>query len=149
VRYIVRMDLFKQHVNDALRVVAKFSRSTVATAKLTEKMGKRLVSYCPTRWNTVYFVLERLVELKDAVNTICIELDFEVLQPATWKILLSLKELLKYFSMFSEEVASQSSVTISLVLPRYTVLLERLKLVRIAFIRTFEFDNNDLFLGFG
>jgi len=127
------MDIFKEHVSKALHLVAKFSRSTVGTSNLTEKTGKRLISYCRTRWNTVYFVLERLLELKDAVNSVCIELDFEVLQPTTWKILASLKELLQHFAFFSEEISSQTGVTISLIIPRYTVLQQRLKLVGTIF----------------
>ena len=85
------------------------------------------MSHCPTRWNTVYFVLERLLQLKTEVSDVCQLLSFDSLQPSQWKELLVLKDLLQPFTQFSEDLASAEKATSSLVIPYIITLKEKMQ----------------------
>jgi len=51
----------------------------MATEKLISKCGKTVVTDCSTRWNSVYFMVSRLTEIKFAVNEVMDEMKWDSL----------------------------------------------------------------------
>ena len=61
-------------IKSAKIIVAFYNRSTKATKKLKEFQGQlnlpnhKLVTDCPTRWNSTYYMLQHLLEQKAAIT---------------------------------------------------------------------------------
>jgi len=55
------------------RIVSRVRKSTVADEKLKHKTGKVLLSDNSTRWNSTYRMVERITEIRDAVNEVLTE----------------------------------------------------------------------------
>ena len=54
---------FKSAVVQAQKIVLKVNKSCKATEMLVKLAGKKLVSNCPTRWDSMFLMIERLVLL--------------------------------------------------------------------------------------
>jgi len=64
------LDKFKELMKRAHAVVRKFNSSTKATERLIAICGKKLVKDCPTRWNSKFLTLERLIDAKDQLKVV-------------------------------------------------------------------------------
>lgn len=64
--------------------VKKFSRSTTGIQKLMRQTGYALVRPSATRWNVMYFVAQRLLEVKNDVIKICQEQNWDCLIASEW-----------------------------------------------------------------
>ena len=125
----------KKLLAEARKVVAHFHHSCIATQHLLEKQKvhkpegnpKKLVQDVPTRWNSSYYMLQRLVELKVSVSAVLTD---PVLTPKSEHRALLLKE--KRWALAEELVSAlqlyekatnvtvlsgQQYLTISSVLP--------------------------------
>ncbi|XP_049946251.1 E3 SUMO-protein ligase ZBED1-like [Schistocerca serialis cubense] len=78
---------------------------------------KKLVQEVPTRWNSTLCMLERIVEIKDAVKTSLAlsTVDFEQLTDEEWNICSELGFVLKPFAQVSTQLSAESYPTGSLV----------------------------------
>lgn len=80
---------------------------------LVKLAGKKLVSNCPTRWDSMFLMIEHLVLLKDHVNTV---LDKQV-TISQWKQLQAIPWLLQPFGHNTNVATSEDSTTICMVIP--------------------------------
>ena len=64
---------------------------------------KKLVKNCPTRWDSLFLVICRMLEVKEHLTTVLEELEWEKLNVAQWKQLSSIETLLKPFKGPSDE----------------------------------------------
>ncbi|XP_072400479.1 zinc finger BED domain-containing protein 4-like [Diabrotica undecimpunctata] len=85
-------------------LVAHFKRSTSATAKLLDvqkqsgKIPKKLLQYVSTRWNSTYYMLERILDLEEAVRTTMALLDKDnlpIIVVEEWQLLKHVKKVLE------------------------------------------------------
>ena len=64
-------------IKTAKAVVAFYNHSTKGTERLTELQEQvsltkhKVLSDCPTRWNSTYYMLTRLLEQKPAITVMC------------------------------------------------------------------------------
>lgn len=79
------------------------------------------------RWNSIYSLIERLIEQKDVVNALCIEYDtIPELNVAEWNILRALKTILQ--PIYETTTALQSRREhLGTVIPTYKALVYKLK----------------------
>ncbi|XP_047004627.1 zinc finger BED domain-containing protein 4-like [Schistocerca americana] len=79
---------------------------------------KKLVQEVPTRWNSTLYMLERIVEIKDAVKTslVLFTVDFEQLTDEEWNICSELCSVLKPFAQVSTQLSAESYPTGSQVI---------------------------------
>ena len=65
---------FKSALNKAKQIVKKVNKSCKATEMLVKAAKKKLVSDCPTRWDSTYLMISRLLGVKDHINAVLEEL---------------------------------------------------------------------------
>lgn len=56
------------------RMVGRIRKSSVATEKILERSGKSLIADVTTRWNSTYYMIQRLLSIKTIVNEILSEM---------------------------------------------------------------------------
>ncbi|KZR96972.1 Uncharacterized protein APZ42_008390, partial [Daphnia magna] len=61
-----------------LPLINRFSKSGVAVEKLKYLAVKKLLKVVPTRWNSFFYVCNRLSKLKEAVIKVCLERGWEI-----------------------------------------------------------------------
>lgn len=114
----------------AKRIATHFGHSSLACDKLKkiqEEHGfsvKKVIQDVPTRWNSTFYMLERLQELKRSIIIYCAEqenLGFNSLTSNQWELLNSAVRLLRPFEEVTKTVSSTESV-ISDVIPIITSL---------------------------
>lgn len=106
------------------KIVGHFSHSSSAVQKLKaiqkelDMPENKLVQDVPTRWNSTFYMLQRLLEQKRAVNVYASENDtsLSVLSSNQWNLLSSLINLLKPFEQITKEMSSEVAL-ISQVIP--------------------------------
>ena len=65
---------FKQFANvntiidNVKRIINVFAHSSVGTQMLQNIIGKKLVAFSNTRWNIIYLVMKRMIQLKIGIN---------------------------------------------------------------------------------
>ena len=111
----------KQVLRSAHALVRKFNKSGKATEKLVNLCGKKLLSTCPTRWNSTFLMISRLLEVRSSLAMVLQELNWDDLSNRDWKILENMYELLRPFARYTTLTGAEETTTISMVLP---VLLE-------------------------
>ena len=80
---------FSKLIGKVKAVVKKFNKSSKATEKLRYLCNKKLVSNCPTRWNSLYLVIDRLLNVKTSLISVMEELEWDGLSGKRWKIFRS------------------------------------------------------------
>ncbi|CAG5100699.1 Similar to ZBED1: E3 SUMO-protein ligase ZBED1 (Homo sapiens) [Cotesia congregata] len=93
----------------------------------------RLISHSPTRWNSAYDMVERLVEQRKAVE--CVLLDKEIttkkmmkkllLNESDWTYLRDVIKIFKPFEVATRLMSSESQSTLSMVRPTVYSLLKK------------------------
>jgi hypothetical protein len=79
-----------------LGLVKKFTKSGVATESLKEFSGKTLLRVAKTRWNSFYYVCDRLLAIREHVMTICNSKDWPI--TFSWADVTTMHQLLKPFA---------------------------------------------------
>ena len=136
---LVVVDSFKevkelQEVRDKVSRVVKLTRqSTVAKEKLDRiqqslgKSPKKLIQDCPTRWNSLYEMLQRFAELKEAVSLLLIEpgmdKDVGTLSSTDWEVIKLAIKLLGPCYEATVELSGEKMSTGSKAIPMSKMLM--------------------------
>jgi len=125
---VIKDSIFSQrYVIDILAkcrsIVGHFKHSASATTRLHELQSElnmkivQLVQDVPTRWNSIFNMLQRLLEQRRAVTLYCAEKGAATnLDPEQWAIIETLVQLLMPFEEITRDV-SNTRASISLVIP--------------------------------
>jgi hAT family C-terminal dimerisation region len=118
-------------------IVGHFRHSTQATAKLEaiqKSLGitdddiiqHRLIQDVPTRWNSTFYMLERLLEQKKAVSLYTLEANIPILDAHQWNFL---EQIVHTLRPFEEETrtASLATSTASMIIPSARLLMRFLQ----------------------
>ena len=108
---------FKATLKTALTIVKKVNKSCRASERLVQLAGKKLTKNCPTRWDSLFLVICRLLEVKQHLNTVLEELQWDGLTATNWKNLASIEGLLKPFAHHTNITSSEKTTTIAMVIP--------------------------------
>ena len=111
----------KRCLQSASRLVKKFAKSVSATEKLISLAGKKLTSACPTRWNSTYLMISRLLEVRSYVTDVLQQMEWDNMPNSEWKTLESLRDLLEPFARYTDLTSAEEFTTLSMVIP---VLME-------------------------
>ena len=85
-------------------------------SKVKKATGKVLLSDNNTRWNSTYRMVERLIQVKDAVNDILTEQKADTLLVSEWSRLSELCYFLKPFAVQTDKLQSNCN-SLSYVIP--------------------------------
>ena len=86
---------FKPTLQKAYSIVSKVNKSYKATERLIELAGKKLVKDCPTRWDSTFLLLSRLLEVKEHLEIVLEELEWDCPTALLWRQLKLLLDLLQ------------------------------------------------------
>lgn len=108
--------------SEVFTLLNKFSKSEIATRLLKEKCGKKLILPGATRWNSLCLTYERLLEIRESVDEVCIERRWATLGE-TYGIIEAVRDLLKPFLTFTDFLQGEQYATISSTIPSILNLL--------------------------
>lgn len=105
-------------------IVEYFKRSSSALARLREMQNQlnvpqiKLKQDCPTRWNSVYDMLRRIYEIKDAVvSTLAIvNPALNTINADDWRIIQHSINILQIFYEITNEISAEKHVTFSKII---------------------------------
>lgn len=128
----------------ARKICERVHRSAKAKEKLTELQRVHelpenpLIQDVPSKWMTSFFMLERLVEQKKAIDEISIECNFrEMISCDQWEVMQSFCNALKPFEVACREMSSHTA-TLGQVIPLIHILNRKIDLL---FDETVGIDN--------
>ena len=105
----------------AHKLMSKVCKSVKATEKLVSLSGRKLVNDVPTRWNSTFIIISRLLEVRAKLSQVLQELSWNNLQNSEWKQLDHIHSLLKPFAKYTALTSGEDYTTLSMVIP---VLIE-------------------------
>lgn len=103
-------------------IVQYFKKSSHALAKLNDyqkQIGSpilKLKQDCPTRWNSTYDMINRIISIKDPIIATLAVLgnpELNCLNPQDWIILENARDILKIFYEVTTEISAEKYVTLS------------------------------------
>lgn len=125
---IFEQRLVKDIIANCKQIVGHFSHSALAYNKLAALQKQhdlpehKLIQDVPTRWNSTYFMIERIVEQKAAVANYCLDTpNLPVFDANKWTLLGKLTALLKIFHKITVRL-SERSATVSEIIPQIKFL---------------------------
>ncbi|KAF0713474.1 zinc finger BED domain-containing protein 1-like, partial [Aphis craccivora] len=128
INLVVDSGLGYKDVNDIIlkvkAIVQYFKQSSQALIRLNDNQIKgghpilKLKQNCPTRWNSTYDMINRILKIKDPVLSTLAVLnnDLNNITNHEWNILNNLCKLLKIFYDITNEISSEKSVSIFKIL---------------------------------
>uniref|UniRef100_A0A8C3VGG6 Zinc finger BED-type containing 4 n=1 Tax=Catagonus wagneri TaxID=51154 RepID=A0A8C3VGG6_9CETA len=127
--------LVQNLLSTARKICERVQRSPRAKARLAELQREyelpphRLLQDVPSRWNTSFHMLERLLEQKRAVNELSAECNFrELISCDQWEVMQSVCHALKPFDAASRELGARVS-TLGQVIPMIHILHRRVEML--------------------
>lgn len=115
----------------AKRIATHFNHSSLACGKMKQIQqeyglpNKKIIQDVPTRWNSTYYMLERMQELRSCITVYCAEtsenLNFSNLTSNQWELLRSTLKVVRPFEEITKTISSTESI-ISDVIPILTTL---------------------------
>lgn len=113
-------------VISAFKLVKAITKSTLNKELLLKYNGRGLLSPSQTRWVYTYYVIDRLIESKEAVEKVIVERDLAdvAIDPLKWKQLGHIRDLLKPFADVVRELEGDRYSTISQVIPALIDIIE-------------------------
>ncbi|XP_044596522.1 E3 SUMO-protein ligase ZBED1-like [Cotesia glomerata] len=127
----LKNDVLSECLRKVSAVVGHFKHSNKASTALTSAQKKyrlpnhRLISHCPTRWNSAFAMIECVIEQREAIT--CVLLDKEVTTPESvkklllsnddWDYIIDVKKILEPFDVTTRIMSSESQSTIAMVRP--------------------------------
>ncbi|XP_063072979.1 zinc finger BED domain-containing protein 4 [Engraulis encrasicolus] len=128
----------------ARKICERVHRSAKAKEKLTELQKtyqlpeNQLVQDVPSKWKTSFFMLERLVEQKKAIDEMSIECNFrELISCDQWEVMQSVCSALKPFEVACREMSNRTA-TLGQVIPLIHILNRKIDML---FDETMGIDN--------
>lgn len=128
----------------ARKICERVHRSAQAKEKLAELQkayqlpDNQLVQDVPSKWRTSYFMLERLVEQKKAIDEMSIECNFrELISCDQWEVMQSVCNALKPFEVACREMSNRTA-TLGQVIPLIHILNRKIEML---FDETMGIDN--------
>ncbi|XP_034528929.1 zinc finger BED domain-containing protein 4 [Notolabrus celidotus] len=128
----------------ARKICERVHRSATAKEKLAELQRvhqlpeNQLIQDVPSKWRTSFFMLERLVEQKRAIDELSIECNFrEMISCDQWEVMLSVCNALKPFEVAYREMSNRTA-TLGQVIPLIHILNRKIDLL---FDETVGIDN--------
>lgn len=119
----------------ARKICERVHRSPKAKEKLAELQKEyelpqhHLIQDVPSKWNTSFHMLERLIEQKRAVNELSIECNFrELISCDQWEVMQSVCHALKPFDAANREMGTHVS-TLSQVIPMIHILNRKVEML--------------------
>lgn len=97
-------------------LVSKIRKSSVAMERLLAKCSKIVVSDNTTRWNSTYFMINRLLEIKAPVNEVLSSIMVDSLTVTEWARLEEMNKLLEPFTVQTNTLQTDS-LSLSFVIP--------------------------------
>ena len=104
----------KRALNSAHR---KFCKSVKANERLIKRCGLKLIGDCPTRWNSTYLMISRLLDLRTHVEEVLHELEWDSLPNSEWKIVENYRDLLEPFFKYTGLTGAEENTTLAMVVP--------------------------------
>lgn len=123
---VVQDEPAKEMLKKSRSIVGHYHKSTAATArlkKIQEQMGlmppKCVIQMVDTRWNSEYYMLERLLVLKRAVNAELATSDHNIstLTSQEWELAEGYLQSLKPFEVATRIMSGDIYPTVSMVIP--------------------------------
>ncbi|XP_066524358.1 zinc finger BED domain-containing protein 4 [Hoplias malabaricus] len=128
----------------ARKICERVHRSSKAKEKLAELQKaynlpeNQLVQDVPSKWKTSYFMLERLVEQKKAIDEMSLECNFrELISCDQWEVMQSVCNALKPFEVACREMSNRTA-TLGQVIPLVHILNRKIDML---FDETMGIDN--------
>ncbi|XP_033017292.1 zinc finger BED domain-containing protein 4 [Lacerta agilis] len=126
-------------VQNLLSIARKICERVHRSAKAREKLADlqkeyhlpqhQLIQDVPSKWNTSFHMLERLIEQKRAIDEMSVECSFrELISCDQWKVMQSVCHALKPFEVASREMSTHMS-TLSQVIPMIHILNRKIELL--------------------
>ena len=122
-------------IKSAKTIVAFYNHSTKATEKLKELQGElnlpnhKVVTDSPTRWNSTYYMLRRLLEQKAAITVMCASSTGPriSLSASEWCVMKELVQILQPLEEATRELSTEQRVSCSKVIPLLNAMLFELR----------------------
>lgn len=135
-------------VQNLLSIARKICERVHRSAKAKEKLAElqrvhqlpenQLIQDVPSKWRTSFFMFERLVEQKNAIDEMSIECNFrEMISCDQWEVMLSVCNALKPFEVACREMSSHTA-TLGQVIPLVHILNRKIDML---FDETVGIDN--------
>lgn len=135
-------------VQNLLSIARKICERVYRSAKAKEKLAElqrvhqlpenQLIQDVPSKWRTSFFMLERLVEQKKAIDEMSIECNFrEMISCDQWEVMQSVCNALKPFEVACREMSNRTA-TLGQVIPLIHILNRKIDML---FDETMGIDN--------
>lgn len=135
-------------VQNLLSIARKICERVHRSAKAKEKLAElqrahelpenQLIQDVPSKWRTSFFMLERMVEQRKAIDELSIECNFrEIISCDQWEVMLSVCNALKPFEVAWREMSNRTA-TLGQVIPLIHILNRKIDLL---FDETVGIDN--------
>ncbi|XP_053571595.1 E3 SUMO-protein ligase ZBED1-like [Bombina bombina] len=135
----IKLGVIQHVVGAASRLVSHFHHSTTATQALKMKQKQQslpehcLVQYCRTRWNSIYDMFKRLLELRWAVVAVLSDRVYTMLTDTrtldladdSWVAIEELPPVLSSLKCATTALCRESEVSISMIYPVTATLLSK------------------------
>lgn len=117
-------------------IVGHFKRSNISKAKLVTEQKKlnvisrKLIQDVKTRWNSTYYMMERILEQRKPVTIVLADTDLDNLTNSEWNMVDAVIEILEPFEWATRALSADKYATLSMVIPLMSAILIRLRQIR-------------------
>ena len=113
-------------LSKARKLVARIRKSFVTVEKLVEKFGKTVISDNTTRWNSTYYMVQRLLLMKGPKNEVLSDMNTDSLLASEWLKMEEMTRLLEPFAKVTD-ILQTDALFLSYIIPSLVDLQVHLK----------------------
>lgn len=109
-------------------LVTFFKQSVIAADELRKYEQKKLIQCVPTRWNSVYYMLERFIELSEGISLVLLKFPKAppMLSASELQLAREIIQVLSPIEAATKEICGESYVTGSKVIPLINCLKKKI-----------------------